>query len=87
MSYKMFRGAAPITTPEMKPRTVVHAEKSTSSYEYALVIITKVIKRCGQENICALCSGLWVQISVWRSLSMSNASEVFPVSPIPLIVP
>ena len=62
MSYNMFRGVEPITTTEMKPRTIVFG-KNISSFENAPLIITKIIKCYCQENICASYSEFWVQIS------------------------
>lgn len=79
MSYNMFRGAAHVTTTENKPRTIVF-RKNTSSFEYAPIIITKIINRCCQGNICASYSWSWVQISPGRRLILTNASVIFRVS-------
>lgn len=72
-------GAAPITTTEMKPRTIVFG-KNTSSFEHAPLIITRIIQCCCQENICASYSGFWVQISASRRLILTNTSVIFWVS-------
>jgi len=79
MSYNTFRRAAPITATEMKPRTIVFG-KNTSSFEYAPLITTRIIKCCCQENICASYSGFWVQMSAWNQLIVTNASVIFRVS-------
>jgi len=58
-------------------RELLCSEKNTSSFEYAPLIITKIVKCCCHENVCVSYWGFWVQISAWRWLILTNNSAIF----------